>query len=148
MGLAVLLYFGGSNTVWAADATADEFGCPAAAYGGLNFDDDQHRLWYRRFWTGTCQGLPLFTCFSGRPYWSETMQNTLQKIAPAGRADAKLKMCAIGKLIGHEWAKDNNIRRIDTQLVSVWIERLEKSADPIATLHGIDAEAKQQLGRP
>ena len=144
--VTVVALLAGAHAAKAADAS-DEFGCPqnAAVYGSLTFDDAQHRLWYRRFWTGNCEGLPFLSCLSGKPYWSETMQGILQKLPAVSRAPAILKLCASGKLIGHEWAKDNAIRRIDTKLVEEWIGRLDRAADPMAELAVIDAEAKQKL---
>jgi hypothetical protein len=131
----------------AAESLTDEFGCPqsAPALAGLSFNDTQHRLWYLRFWTGVCDGLPMFSCFPGRPFWTETMRRILQKLPETSRNNAQIRMCALGKLVGFEWAKDNNIRKIDTQLVSRWIDRLDAAEDPFTELAAIDTEAKEKL---
>ena len=130
-----------------AQIRADEFGCPLAApaLADLKFDDSLHRLWYRRFWTGVCVDLPMFSCFSGQPYWTETMHRILLKLPEASRDSSHARMCALGKLVGYEWAKDNNIRKIDTRLVSRWIARLESATDPISELAAIEGEAKERL---
>ena len=59
--IVVLLIWGSGTTL--AVAAQDEFGCSgeSAAYAGVRFDDIQHRLWYRRFWTGNCEGLTVLT---------------------------------------------------------------------------------------
>jgi hypothetical protein len=54
-------------------------------YDGLTFNNAKHRLWYARFWTGHCTGLSLFVCFSGKPYWNETMRRLVAAASPEQR---------------------------------------------------------------
>ena len=113
-------------------------------YAGLAFDDAKHRLWYARFWTGKCAGLSFFSCFSGKPYWHETMRR-LVAAAPAERREAlAARLLALGRKIGHEWAKENDIRRISTDHIRTWYARLEKS-DGETAIAAIEAEATRLL---
>ena len=124
-----------------ADVRAQSSDVP---YDGLSFDDAKHRLWYARFWTGKCTGLSFFSCFSGEPYWNETMRRLLAK-APAERRGAlAARLLDLGRKIGHEWAKENDIRRISTDHIRAWHARLEKS-DSDAALAAIEAEAARLL---
>jgi hypothetical protein len=129
-------------------AAEETYGCPsdAAPYSKLTFDDREHRLWYRRFWTGSCNGL-IFRCLPGAPYWQEMMNRLVQKVPPGRQDEAKNKACIVGKFVGYEWAKDNAIRRIDTADVSAWIRRLENAVDPLGALNDIAGEAKQKVSR-
>ena len=113
-------------------------------YDGLAFDDAKHRLWYARFWTGKCTGLSFFSCFSGQPYWNETMRR-LVAAAPAERRGAlAARLFELGRKIGHEWAKENDIRRISTDHIRAWHARLEKS-DGETAIASIEAEAERLL---
>jgi hypothetical protein len=123
------------------DAQADHLPVP---YEGLAFDDANHRLWYARFWTGHCTGLSFFVCRSGAPYWHETTRR-LVAAAPAERRGAlAARLFALGRAIGHEWAKENDIRRISTDHVRAWYAKLEKS-DGETAIASIEAEAARLL---
>lgn len=80
----------------------------------LHFDNAEHAAWYRRFWTGECQGLPIFSCMAGTPNWNSMVGQFLAKSRPETRDLVAKKACRLGELIGFEWAKDNSIRRIST----------------------------------
>lgn len=143
MLLAVLA---GSGAARAAPA-ADAFGCPpeVAAYGVGDFTDARHERWYHRFWTGACTDLPVFTCVSGRPFWADTMTKILAKV-PAVEHDALvIRLCILGRRVGHEWAKENDIRTIDTKAVIDWTRRLEAAADPEPVLDAIGREVDARL---
>ena len=113
-------------------------------YDGLAFDDAKHRFWYARFWTGKCTGLSFFSCFSGQPYWHETMRRLVAS-APAERRGAlAARLFALGRKIGHEWAKENDIRRISTDHIRAWYDKLEKS-DGETAIASIEAEAARLL---
>lgn len=96
---------------------------------GFSFDDEEHRLWYQvRFWTGACHG-DLFWCFSGSS-WYDVMGEVLSQ-APAG-SDAGLcpRLFELGRAIGHEWARDNDIRLIHTDDLDAWRSILLDAEDP------------------
>ena len=113
----------------------------------LAFDDANHRLWYARFWTGHCTGLSFFVCRSGAPYWHETMRR-LVAAAPAGRREAlSARLFALGRRIGHEWAKENDVRKISTENIRAWYAQLEKGADGEAAVARVEAEAAALLAK-
>jgi len=111
----------------------------------LRFDDDMHRHWWRRFWTGSCTGLPMFQCFPGRPSWNDAITKLLAKVANEERPALLAQACALGETIGFEWAKDNSIRCIDTARVSEWGTQLDASAHPLETVHQLEVQAKSKL---
>jgi hypothetical protein len=78
----------------------------------LRFDTPLHQRWYRRFWTGDCDHLPM--CFSGSPNWNDIVGKLLIRGGPAEQAALLPKACRLGQMIGLEWARDKKIRRIDT----------------------------------
>jgi len=114
-------------------------------YEGLSFDDAKHRLWYARFWTGKCTGLSLFTCFSGKPYWNETMRSLVAAAPAEHRAALAARLHQLGRKIGHEWAKENDVRKISTDHIRAWYAELEKAADSDAVIARIEAEAARLL---
>lgn len=113
---------------------------------GLNFDHKEHRLWYRRFWTGNCKGLSFFQCFSGKPYWCDSLGTVIDRTAPQARLALARRMVALGRLIGHEWARDNDIRKIHTSDIKAWYRELEKPASLTSALDRIEAAARAKLG--
>jgi hypothetical protein len=131
---------------------ADETGCPTHfdPYAGLSFDHDKHRAWYGRFWTGSCEGLStgLFSpdgCFGGRPYWDDTLAQALEGVPPQDQGRLRNRLWALGRMIGHEWARDNDVRRIDSNDVEAWGNLLKTSSDLEATIDLIEAEADEKL---
>jgi hypothetical protein len=135
--LAILLLAAAPSATRAQDA-----GVP---YEGLAFDDAKHRLWYARFWTGKCTGLSFFTCFSGKPYWNETVRSLLAAAPAERRAALAARLHQLGRRIGHEWAKENDIRKISTDHIRAWYAALEKGGDSDAVVARIEAEAARLL---
>ena len=122
-------------------------GGDAVPYDGLAFDDVKHRRWYARFWTGECRELSLFVCFSGRPYWHETTKKLVAEAAPERRAALAARLFALGRRIGHEWAKENDVRAISTDDIRRWYRELEKAGNADAAITQIEAEAERMLRR-
>ena len=114
---------------------------------GLRFDHNDHRLWYQRFWTGSCKGLSFFQCFPGKPFWCETLGKALDRVSltPLERRSLAVRMVALGRLIGHEWARDNDIRKIDTSDIKTWYRDLEKPGNLASALDRIEAAARAKL---
>jgi hypothetical protein len=102
-------------------------------------------LWYRRFWTGNCAGLGF--CAAGTPNWNEAVQEIRMKAPPAKRADVGAQACRVGRLIGLEWARDNSIRKIDTQQLLGFVDELQTNADVEAALNHIEQEAHDDLDK-
>jgi len=107
------------GVLWPGGASAQDFVTPVcrgiAPALAIKFDDATHRAWYRRFWSGQCQGLGPFTCFAGYPNWNAVVAQLAAEAAPGDRARATAEICQMGQVIGVEWARDNAIRRISTE---------------------------------
>jgi hypothetical protein len=112
----------------------------------LRFAHDKHRRWYRRFWTGSCDGLSTFDfCHSGSPNWREVIERIRRQV-PAGEQSTTIsKACNVGHLIGFEWAKDNNVRCIHTSDLPGMMRMLE-SGNMLERLNRLEAQARGKLG--
>lgn len=100
--------------------------------GGLNFETSAHRAWYAVFWTGKCGELPFLerlVCVKGRPTWSEVTRTVLSKAPFGARTALKDELVRLGRMIGFEWARTNDERRIDNDDLERWSEWLKKDAD-------------------
>jgi len=117
----------------------------AVPYDGLQFEDIRHRRWYARFWTGRCTDLSLFVCFSGRPYWHETMRTLVAEAPPEQRPMIAARLFALGRRIGHEWAKENDVRKISTSDIRRWYREFEQTRDTAAAIARIESEADRLL---
>ncbi|WP_269716581.1 hypothetical protein [Caulobacter sp. NIBR2454] len=144
-GLAVLLSAGA--------AKADEFVRPdcrslVSASDRLSYERAEHPVWYRRFWTGECGGLPLYRCKPGSPNWNDVASQMMSRAAPAARNAVRLKACRLGQTIGHEWSRDKPIRRIDTADLKAMLKLLNETPDVSAGLDRVDARVRELMGRP
>lgn len=113
---------------------------------GIAFDDAKHRGWYVRFWTGSCKELRVI-CLSGAPYWSEIMQRLLVNV-PGGQRDIlRTRLILLGQRIGYEWAKENDVRRINNDHIKTWSSDLEANvANPEQAVTRIELQARALLG--
>jgi hypothetical protein len=109
------------------------------------FDDATHGLWYRRFWTGDCAGLLL--CLSGKPNWNSAVGDLVSRTNAPRKQEVREKACRIGQTIGFEWARANNIRKIDTKDLDHFYTELQHSDDLSSTLDDIGRQAQSKLGR-
>jgi hypothetical protein len=113
---------------------------------GIAFDDAKHRGWYVRFWTGSCKELRV-VCLSGAPYWGEIMQRLLTQVPAQRQEKLRTRLILLGQRIGYEWAKENNIRRIDNNHIMAWSSDLKQNvADPEPAVTRIEQQARQLLG--
>lgn len=113
---------------------------------GIAFDDAKHRGWYVRFWTGSCKELRV-VCLSGAPYWGEIMQRLLVNVPAEKRERLRSRLILLGQRIGYEWAKENDIRRIDNGHIKGWSSELQRSvADPEPAVSRIEHQARYLLG--
>lgn len=112
---------------------------------GLEFDHQMHRDWYeKRFWTGKCvAGLP--RCFSGQG-WFAVMDEVLTKPDVVDIAKSCERLFALGRKIGHEWGKDNDIRVIHSRDFRRWSRRLRRADDPAPILDEIEDLVATRLG--
>ena len=115
------------------ESRIDLNGCPMAIdpFVELNFDDALHRGWYNRFWTGTCDELSGgaraqcgFAKIFNSTYWLETVSLAVHKLSEEDSPSTRFQLWRLGRLIGHEWARANDVRRIDTDDIADWGERI------------------------
>jgi hypothetical protein len=52
--------------------------------------------------------------------WNAITESVLVDLAKAPRAQLSRQLDALGQAISGEWAKDNQVRRIDTAMLSLW----------------------------
>jgi hypothetical protein len=130
-----------AQSVTVADA------CKPLLPAAQKFDHNEHRLWYNRFWTGDCSTLG-FWCQPGSPNWIEAMADLVEQ-APAGRKpELVTKLCQVGHLVGLDWARDNNIRKIDTNELRKFYEMLNSGGgDAFSRLAAVEAKARAELGQ-
>ena len=113
---------------------------------GIAFDDAKHRGWYVRFWTGSCKDVRA-VCLSGAPYWGEIMQRLLVNVPAQQQEKLRTRLLLLGQRIGYEWAKENDVRRINNDHIKTWSSDLKQSgADPEPAVSRIEQQARQLLG--
>ncbi len=118
---------------------------------GLDFETTAHRAWYGVFWTGKCGDLPFLerlTCVKGRPTWPKITGMVVAKAAPDRRAALRARMNRLGHLIGFEWARHNDERRINNDDLEKWSVSLRKSADVNDAIERIADAARRLINRP
>lgn len=127
----------------------DAAGCPAAfdPYAGLDYDDAKHAAWYRRFWTGRCEGLGFFSdgCIEDKGGWPVQIERTVARLPAPDRPPARAEMWGLGRLIGHEWARDNDLRSIHTDDLKRWRGVLDDATDAWRGLADVCARARSRL---
>ena len=118
--------------------------CQGVVGGGARYDTPVHERWYRRFWTGSCDGLPLF-CIPGSPNWNDIVGKLLVRSAPAERVALLPRACRLGQLIGLEWSRAKAIRRIDTNDLRVFNAMMEATGDPVKGVDRVERAARGKL---
>jgi hypothetical protein len=114
--------------------------------GGITFDSATHRAWYVRFWTGSCREVRSL-CLSGAPYWGEIMQRLLAHVPADRREQVRARLIVLGQRIGYEWAKDNDIRRIDDGDIQRWSADLKRNiAHPEPAIARLEQKVRGRLG--
>lgn len=115
----------------------------------LAFSHDKHRLWYRRYWNGKCEGLSMSilgdACSENEPGWNAVVTTIVRQGPPERAADLLARVCKLGELIGYEWAKDNNVRCIHTlgsNSLSSLQSILKEQGDVFRRLDRVEARAK------
>ncbi len=127
----------------------DANGCPKEfdPYAGLMFDHEPHELWYGRFWTGSCRGVPGF-CLGGDPAWFDVTDELVAQFPDDEQGVLRNRLWAAGRTIGHEWASDPDLndKQIFTRDLRQWGRQLERADDVLATLTEIENEVCERLG--
>lgn len=109
----------------------------------LQFENDLHARWYKRFWTGSCQDLSL--CMAGSPNWNDIVGKLLSKGGPSEQPVLLPKACRLGQLIGMEWARDRRIKRIKTGDLKVFSTMLEASGDALRGVDQVELKARTMI---
>jgi hypothetical protein len=102
-------------------------------------DDREYRKWMKTFYEGSF-------LVKG---WTARKKELLASMEGQGAAAEKI-LDELGLMIGDEWAKDNRIRKIDTDDVKRWGEQLQEAkGEPdkkiIAELKKIKKEVTKTL---
>jgi len=142
--LPIVLAFGLADAVHAQDYVRAD--CrPQLDPTASRFETSLHQRWYRRFWTGDCDNLPM--CFPGSPNWNTIVGKLLIRGGPSEQAALLPKACRLGQTIGMEWARDKKVRRIDTADLHVFKGQLEASGDALRGVEKVEALVRAKLAR-
>lgn len=79
--------------------------------------EDEYLLWVTRFYEG----------YQLAPGWLELTRRVLERLDEPEQSEVSKQLYNLGRRIGSEWAKDNNVRQLDTRNVSVWGDALIES---------------------
>lgn len=74
--------------------------------------------WYKKFYEGTF-------LVKG---WKSRMNEVLKGLPPEDRGEMGELLETLGKKIGMEWARDNDVRRIDTAQLQRWGKDLQNAS--------------------
>ena len=80
---------------------------------------DEYLLWVIRFYNG----------FNLAPGWLSLTRQVLEGLEEPYRSEVSERIYLIGGIISSEWAKDNEVRLLDTRNVSVWGDALVEALD-------------------
>jgi hypothetical protein len=101
--------------------------------------------WYKRFWTGECGDLN--GCLGGSPNWNQVVSSLVARSEPLKRPSVLAKACRLGPLIGLEWTKPRNVRRIDSGDLKAFKSTLDHSGDVLQGLTRVEAQARGKIAR-
>ncbi len=79
--------------------------------------DEKARGWYSKFQEGG-----IF--FDG---WQEISKDVVAKVPEENKIKAKVTMLALGIKIGCEWSKENDVRKISTEMLQEWGRKLKRT---------------------
>lgn len=79
----------------------------------------EERQWYATFQHGSL-------LFDG---WQDICKSILAEIPPRKEEQTAALLGNIGKRIGTEWAKNNAVRKIDTDQLRIWGDKLKEARD-------------------
>lgn len=122
----------------------DEAGCGTHfdPYADLTFDDDLHRAWYGRFWTGSCEGVGAF-CLPGVG-WYQTIDTLLARLQATNPGYVQNRLWALGRAVGFDWARDNQVGSISTGDLQRWGQLLD-TAQSDASIRGAIEAVEQEV---
>lgn len=101
---------------------------------------EKEKIWYLKFQNG----IPFFDG------WKDISQNIISNFPEEEKDRIKTSLKKLGNKIGIEWAKDNAIRKIDTDMLRGWGKKLEKAIDKgfkhvTETVHRVEREVDEIL---
>ncbi|HEV2531035.1 hypothetical protein [Phenylobacterium sp.] len=99
--------------------------------------------WYKRFWTGDCNGLG--GCMGGSPNWNGIVGQLVARAAPSERQAVLAKACRLGPLIGLEWTRPKDVRRIDSGDLRGFQATLQSSRDVLVGMGKVEAQARAKI---
>ena len=146
----VLLYLPGAfaatlNSVqYATQLHSIEKRLPACSPVKVDNLSQEEQDWYCKFQEG-------IVFFDG---WKDITDDILEKIPENEQVGIKVTMQALGIKVGCEWSKENDIRKISTEMLKVWGKRLRKAAAGDSTqamiqaIHAIEYEVDELLSQP
>lgn len=80
-------------------------------------DLDEYLLWVRRFHEG----------YNIAPGWDQLTRQVLERIPASDHEEVSARLYSIGREISLEWAKDNEVRLIDTRNAAIWRDALQEA---------------------
>ncbi len=140
LGLIVVGAFLAASTAHADEFVRGDCRGVVAPSAALKYDTPEHARWYKRFWTGDCDHLPL--CLPGAPNWNEVVGKLLAKGGPKEQPALLPKACRLGQLIGLEWSRDKKIKHITSGDLRVFNSMLDASGDALRGVDLVDAKAR------
>lgn len=69
--------------------------------------------------------------------WNAIAESVLMDLSDAQRRQLSGQLDALGQAISGEWAKDNQVRRIDTAMLSLWGSVMQADLAPEYRLHAV-----------
>ena len=81
--------------------------------------EDDYLLWVNRFYNG----------YSLAPGWLNLTRQVLERLEEPYSSEVSERLYIIGGIIASEWAKDNDVRLLDTRNASVWRDALVEALD-------------------
>ncbi|MCF8056208.1 MAG: hypothetical protein K9K37_06180 [Desulfocapsa sp.] len=102
--------------------------------------DEEAREWFGKFQEG---GL----LFDG---WKEISDEVVKRVPDDQKIKTKVTMLALGVRIGCEWSKENDVRKISTDMLKKWGKQLRKTVadSPVkipTVINSIEAEVDSLL---
>ncbi|MDG2174592.1 MAG: hypothetical protein P8M72_00405 [Gammaproteobacteria bacterium] len=81
--------------------------------------EDDYLLWITRFYNGS----------SLAPGWLNLTREVLERLEEPYSLEVSERLYFLGGIIASEWAKDNDVRLLDTRNASVWRDALIEALD-------------------
>ncbi|PHY12399.1 hypothetical protein CSW58_12890 [Caulobacter sp. B11] len=138
--------FGLAPSAWAAEFVRDDCRTVVKATETLRFESDAHERWYRRFWTGACDRLPM--CMPGSPNWNSIVDTLVAKVGPADRSTLLPKACRLGQQIGLEWGREKRVQKISTKDLRAFKATLDSSGDALKGVEQVEARVRALITQP